>query len=254
MTPDTAFYLTAIPAVVLVGLTKGGMGEALSMMGVPLLAFVVSPVKAAAILLPVLIFMDWVSLWIWRKHGSRQLLLSMLPGALVGIGIGWATAAMVPGAILRLLIGAMTILFAIRYFHNRYRAARGVVLPVRQPNRAAAGFWGTLSGYTSFVTHAGGPPFQIYALPLGLDPKEFTGTSVRFFAILNIVKLGAYASLGQIDTENLWISITLLPLAPFATIAGAWIVKRMRAETYYPVMYGMAFLAGIRLFISGLPF
>ena len=68
------------------------------------------------------------------------------------------------------------------------------------------------------------------------------------------MKLGAYASLGQIDTENLWISITLLPLAPFATIAGAWIVKRMRAETYYPVMYGMAFLAGIRLFISGLPF
>ncbi len=253
MTPDTAFYLTAIPAVILVGLTKGGMGEALSMMGVPLLAFVISPVKAAAILLPVLIFMDWVSLYIWRKHGNRQLLLSMLPGALLGIAIGWTTAALVPGAFLRLLIGAMTILFALRYFHNRFHTARGTVVAARQPNRAAAGFWGTLSGYTSFVTHAGGPPFQIYALPLGLDPKEFTGTSVRFFAILNLVKLGAYASLGQIDTQNLWISLTLLPFAPFATMAGAWVVKRMRPETYYPLMYGMALLAGIRLFVSGLP-
>lgn len=253
MTPDTAFYLTAIPAVILVGLTKGGMGEALSMMGVPLLALVISPVKAAAILLPVLIFMDWVSLFIWRKHGNMQLLLSLLPGALLGIGIGWATAAMVPGEILRLLIGAMTVLFGLRYFYNRLRAARGATLVAKQPNRAAAGFWGTLAGYTSFVTHAGGPPFQIYALPLGLDPKEFTGTSVRFFAVLNLVKLGAYASLGQIDTENLWISLTLLPFAPFATMAGAWIVRRMRPETYYPVMYGMALLAGLRLFISGLP-
>lgn len=251
MTPDTAFYLTAIPAVILIGLTKGGMGEALSMMGVPLLALVVSPVKAAAILLPVLIFMDWVSLWIWRRHGNRQLLLSMLPGALAGIGIGWGTAALVPGSILRLLIGAMTILFAMRYFWNRYRAWRGAVLAVRGQNRVAASFWGTLSGYTSFVTHAGGPPFQIYALPLGLDPKEFTGTSVRFFAILNLVKLGAYASLGQLDTENLWISFTLLPFAPFATMAGAWVVKRMRPETYYPLMYGMAFLAGLRLFWTG---
>lgn len=253
MTPDTAFYLTAIPAVVLVGLTKGGMGEALSMMGVPLLALVVTPVKAAAILLPVLIFMDWVSLWIWRKHSNPTLLKVMLPGALIGVGIGWATAAMVPAGILRLLIGSMTIIFALRYFYNRYRANRGTPMPVRAHNRPAATFWGALSGYTSFVTHAGGPPFQIYALPLGLDPKDYTGTSVRFFAVVNMVKFGAYAALGQFDTDNLWISMTLLPFAPFATIAGAWIVKRMRPQTYYPFMYGMALLAAIKLFISGLP-
>ena len=254
MAPDLSFYLVAVPAVVLVGLTKGGMGEALSMMGVPLMAMVVAPVQAAAILLPVLIFMDWVSLWIWRKHGNMQVLKYMLPGALLGIGIGWGTAAMVPAFILRLVIGFTTILFALRYFYNLYRTEKGTVVAAKAQNTGAASFWGMLSGYTSFVTHAGGPPFQIYALPLGLDPKEFTGTSVRFFAVLNLVKFFAYASLGQFDTQNLWISATLLPFAPFATMAGAWIVKRMRPETYYPVMYGMALIAAIRLFITGLTF
>lgn len=253
MLADSAFYLAAIPAVILVGLTKGGMGEALSMMGVPLLAMVVSPVQAAAILLPILIFMDWVSLWIWRKHGNGTLLKVMLPGAMIGIAVGWATAAMVPASILRLLIGAMTILFALRYFYNRFRARGGVPVAASHHNPAAAGIWGTLSGYTSFVTHAGGPPFQIYALPLGLDPKEYTGTSVRFFAIVNAVKFFAYWQLGQFDSKNLMLSLTLMPFAPFATIAGAWVVKRMRPETYYPFMYGMALLAAVKLFVSGLP-
>lgn len=254
MHADSAFYLAAIPAVILVGLTKGGMGEALSMMGVPLLAMVVSPVQAAAILLPILIFMDWVSLWIWRKHSNAKLLKVMLPGAMIGIAIGWATAAMVPASILRLLIGAMTILFALRYFYNRFRARGGTAVAFSRHNPAAASIWGTLSGYTSFVTHAGGPPFQIYALPLGLDPKDYTGTSVRFFAIVNAVKFVAYWQLGQFDANNLWVSLTLMPFAPFATIAGAWVVKRMRPETYYPFMYGMALLAAVKLFASGLPF
>jgi uncharacterized membrane protein YfcA len=253
MQPDTAFYLAAIPAVILVGLTKGGMGEALSMMGVPLLAMVVSPVQAAAILLPILIFMDWISLWIWRKHGNGQILKVMLPGALIGIAVGWATAALVPASLLRMLIGATTILFALRYFYNRYRAGRGIPVTARSHNPVAGGIWGMLSGYTSFVTHAGGPPFQIYTLPLGLDPKDLTGASVRFFAIVNAIKFFAYWQLGQFDSGNLFVSLTLMPFAPFATIAGAWIVKRMRPETYYPVMYAMALIAAIKLFVSGLP-
>ncbi len=254
MHADSAFYLAAIPAVILVGLTKGGMGEALSMMGVPLLAMVVSPVQAAAILLPILIFMDWISLWLWRKHGNGTLLKVMLPGAMIGIGIGWLTAAMVPASILRLLIGGMTIVFALRYFYNRFRARGPVSVAVRSHNAVAGSIWGTLSGYTSFVTHAGGPPFQIYALPLGLDPKEYTGTSVRFFAIVNAVKFFAYWQLGQFDSNNLLTSLSLMPFAPFATIAGAWIVKRMRPETYYPFMYAMTLIAALKLFVSGLPF
>ena len=93
MSIDPSIYYVAIPAVILVGLTKGGMGEALALMGVPLLAIAVPPVQAAAILLPILVVMDCVSLWIWRQHNDRTLLKMLLPGALLGLAIGWATSA-----------------------------------------------------------------------------------------------------------------------------------------------------------------
>lgn len=122
MLPDIDFYLVAIPAVLLVGLAKGGMGEALSLMGVPILSMAVSPVQAAALLLPILIAMDIVSLWIWRKHGDRQTYIMLLPGALVGIAVGWATSAYVPRDALRLIIGLITVVFVLRYVYTLWRS------------------------------------------------------------------------------------------------------------------------------------
>jgi len=248
---DPSIYLAAIPAVLLVGLTKGGMGEALALMGVPLLAMAVPPVQAAAILLPILVVMDCVSLWIWRQHNDRKLLKMLLPGALVGIAIGWATSASVPRDALRLIIGLITVLFVARYFHNAWRMRHGHVVGARPHRLLPAAFLGTLAGYGSFVAHAGGAPFQVYGLPLKLPPREYTGAAVRFFAILNVIKLGPYFALGQLDTTNLTISATLVPLAIAATAAGGFIVKRMKPEVFYPFMYAMALAAGLKLVYDG---
>ncbi|WP_275784998.1 sulfite exporter TauE/SafE family protein [Pararhizobium gei] len=251
MLPDLEFYLIAIPAVMLVGLSKGGMGEAFSMMSVPLLSLVVAPVQAAALFLPILIAMDLVSLWIWRKHGDGKTLMILLPGALIGIGIGWATWAYVPRDALRLIIGLITVLFVLRYVHNVWRARRGIVVPAKPHRPVQATFFGAFAGYGSFVAHAGGPPFQIYTLPLKLPPREYTGTIVRFFAILNAVKLVPYFALGQLDLTNLTTSLTLFPPAMAATAVGAWIVRRMQPQVFYPFMYTMAFLAGLKLVFDG---
>ena len=247
MLPDMHFYLIAIPAVLLVGFSKGGMGEALALMGVPLLSLVVPPVQAAALLLPILIAMDMVSLWAWRHNGDRRTLLILLPGALIGIAIGWATAAVVPRDALRLIIGLIAVLFALRYAVQVWRVRRGLVVTARPHRPLLAGVLGAMSGYGSFVAHAGGPPFQVYALPLQLPPRDYTGTMVRFFAILNAVKLIPYFALGQLDTDNLVTSISLFPFAVAATMAGAFFVRRMKPQTFYPFMYTMAFLAGLRL-------
>ncbi|WP_018235571.1 sulfite exporter TauE/SafE family protein [Ensifer sp. BR816] len=252
MLPDLDFYLVAVPAVLLVGLSKGGMGEALSLMGVPILSMAVSPVQAAALLLPILIAMDIVSLWIWRKNGDRKTLTMLLPGAIAGIAIGWATSAYVPRDALRLIIGAITVVFVLRYAYTVWRSRSGAAILPKQHRLGPAALWGSFAGYGSFVAHAGGPPFQIYALPLKLDPREYTGTIVRFFAILNAVKLIPYFALGQLDTSNLATSATLFPLAMVATACGAWIVRRMKPQVFYPFMYAMAFIAGSRLVWDGL--
>lgn len=247
---DASFYFIAIPAVILVGLSKGGMGDALGLLGVPILSFAVPPLQAAAILLPILIVMDMAALWSWRKHNNASLLKIMLPGAMIGIAIGWATSAIVPVYVMRLIIGLVAISFTARFYYNRYLAGNVQHAP-RAHNIARAGFWSTLSGYGSFVAHAGGAPFQVYGLPLKLPPADYTGTAVRFFAILNAVKLIPYFMLGELDTTNLTLSATLFPLAPIATIAGAWLVRRMHPEFFYPFMYGMCGLAGIKLTYDG---
>lgn len=81
---------------------------------------------------------------------------------------------------MRLVLGAITVVFAGRYFLRRLRGESHDARPAKPQRAVAATGWGTLAGYGSFVAHAGGPPFEIYALPLKLDPKTYTGTSVRF--------------------------------------------------------------------------
>lgn len=245
---DPSFYAVAIPAVILVGLSKGGFGGAMGFVGVPLMALAMSPVQAAAILLPIMVLMDAVSLWTWRGIYHRATLAVMLPGALLGIGIGWLTAAIVTADMVRFIVGAIAILFVGRWL---YQLARHGSDHVATPSRAAGAFWGTVAGFTSFVAHVGGPPFQIYALPLKLNPRVFTGTSVIFFAITNAVKLIPYFALGQFDATNLTASAVLMPIAPLATLAGAWLVRRMRPEIFYPFTYGTVALIAGKLIYDG---
>lgn len=252
MPHDLTFFFAAIPAVVLVGMSKGGLGGAFSLLGVPLLALAVTPMQAAAIFLPILIVMDWVALYAWRQHNDRKTLLLLLPGGLLGIGLGWMTSTTIPADAMRLVLGVITITFAGRYFINRIKGLTHDDIPARPQRPAYAGLWGTVAGYGSFIAHAGGPPFEIYALPLKLDPKTYTGTSVRFFAILNAIKVIPYVALGQLDLGNFTASLTLMPVAFLSTMLGAFVVRRLAPQTFYPLIYGATLLAGLKLFWDGL--
>ena len=245
---DPLFYAAAVPAVILVGLSKGGLGGAMGFLGVPLISLVVPTVQAAAILLPILCLMDLVSLWNWRGTYDRRLLWSFLPTAIIGIGIGWLTAAIVTEGMIRFIVGAVAVVFVGRWLVTKL--AGGVVRPSK-PNRLAAAFWGIISGFTSFVAHLGGPPFQVYALPLRMDPKLFVGTSVILFAAMNGIKLVPYFLLGEFDSANLMAAAVLLPFAPLATLAGAWLVRRMRPELFYNFSYITVGLIALKLIYDG---
>ncbi|MCR4267252.1 sulfite exporter TauE/SafE family protein [Nitratireductor sp. ZSWI3] len=251
MTPiltDPTFYLAALPAVFLVGLSKGGFGGAMALLGVPLLSLVVPPVQAAAILLPILIVMDMVSLWAWRGFFDPRTLSIMLPGALLGIAIGWATAAVVTEGHVRVIVGLVALAFFLRWLSEKL-GGRDRIASHSAPRGL---FWGATAGFTSFVAHAGGPPYQVYALPLKQDPKLYTGTSVIFFAVVNAVKLIPYFALGQFDQANLTASLMLVPLAPVATLTGVWVIKRMKPAVFYPFMYGMVLIVSLKLIHDGL--
>jgi uncharacterized membrane protein YfcA len=251
MLTDPNFYAVAIPAVALVGLSKGGLGGAFALIGVPLLAFAVPPIQAAAIFLPILLVMDAVALWAWRAHNDRPTLFAMLPGAIIGIGLGWATSTYVSADAMRLVLGAISVVFALKYFVESWLAYKGQETGAASQRPVAGTFWGSLAGYASFVAHAGGPPFQIYVLPLKLDPRTYTGTSTRFFAILNAIKVIPYFALGELDSTNLTLSATLLPVALISTLVGARLVHFLKPNVFYPLMYGMVLLAGSKLLYDG---
>lgn len=244
---DPWFYAAAVPSVILVGLSKGGLGGAMALIGVPLMALVVPPVQAAAILLPILIVMDIVSLWTWRGERDPTTLKLMLPGAMAGIGLGWLTAAYVTSGAVRLIVGVVALAFFARWLAQTLGARERTT----RHSGVRATFWGTVAGFTSFVAHAGGPPFQVYALPLKQSPAIYVGTSVVFFAVVNAVKLIPYFALGQFDGANLTASAVLMPIAPLATLAGAWIVRRMKPQVFYPFMYTMVLIVGAKLVWDG---
>ena len=246
MITDPWFYAAAIPAMVILGLSKGGF-TAVGILTIPILALVISPVQAAAIVLPILVLSDLVAVVSYRGIYDAKTLTIMLPGAMVGIAIGWWTAAWVTEHEIRLIVGAISVLFALNYwFRHRLR---------QEPhghNVAAGGFWGIVTGFTSFVSHAGGPPFQMYAVPLRLTPRVFAGTSVIMFAVVNTVKLVPYFLLGQFDATNLETSAILLPVSIPATFAGIWLVKVLDASVFYRAVYVLIFAVGLYLVWEGL--
>lgn len=230
--------------VVLVGLSKGGLGGAFGLMGVPVLSLAMPPVLAAALLLPILLMMDAVSLMSWRRYRDWSLLKTLLPAAMLGIALGWVSAAVTPDAVVRLLVGIVALAFGARAVLGRFVGA-----PRHRPGMGWV--WGAVSGFTSFVAHAGGPPFQVHVLPMRLDPRVYTGTSVLFFAVVNAVKVVPYAALGFLDARVLVSALVMLPLAVVAVLIGAAIVRRMRAEVFYPFTYAMVTLVGLKLVWDG---
>ncbi|MDY8109410.1 sulfite exporter TauE/SafE family protein [Fulvimarina sp. 2208YS6-2-32] len=246
MIMDPWFYVAAVPAVFLVGMSKGGFGGTLALLGVPLMALAISPVAAAGILLPIMIVMDAIALLAWRGTVSRAVLLQMLPASMVGIALGYATSAVFPPDAIRVVIGLLSLWFVANWWFR----LRGAETEAPQ-HRGRAAFWGACAGYGSFVAHAGGPPFQVYVAPLRLPPAHYAGTAVVFFAATNAVKLVPYYLLGQFSDENLATSLMLLPLAPVATLFGVWIARRLKPELFYRIVYAFLVPVGIKLVHDG---
>lgn len=244
---DPIFYLAAIPAVILVGLAKGGFAG-VGVLAMPLLALVMSPIRAASIMLPVLIAQDAISVWFYRNTFDRRNLAIMIPGACVGIGLGYVFAAYVSDAAIALAVGLIAVVFAARHLLH----ARKVDVARSQSHAALGVLWGGVAGFVSMIANAGAPPFQVYVLPQRLPRDVFVGTSVFFFAAVNWIKIPPFLALGLFTRENLATSAALLPLAAVSTWLGVWLVRRVSVERFYTIIYLTMIGVGLKLIYDGL--
>ena len=240
---DPIFYAAALPAVVLLGLAKGGFGG-LGMLSLPLMALVIPPLQAAAIMQPILMVQDVVSIWAFRRHFSRRNLMILVPSSFVGVVLAYLLASYVSDAGVKLAVGAISVVFGAA----RLVIEAGPRPPAATPAGTLAGwFWGVLTGFTSMVAHAGGPPFQVYVMPQRLSRDAFIGTGAILFAMINWMKVPPYFALGLLTPGNLLTSAALFPLAILSTWAGVLLVRRVRGESFYKVIYALLILVGLKL-------
>lgn len=238
------FFVIGGAAAFLVGASKGGL-PMVGGLGVPLLALVMPPVAAAALLLPVYIVSDAVGLWAYRKEYSPRNLAILLPAMTFGVGLGWATAKITPEWMVTLLVGLVGI----------YYCASVVLRRASPPKRADIPrglFWGTISGFTSFVSHTGGPPFQTYVLPQKLPKMMFAGTSTIAFAVINFLKLLPYWALGEFNPGNLETAALLSPVAIAGALIGYKATTVIPERIFYRAVEIALFIISLKLIYDSL--
>ena len=248
--PDVpfAFYPVAAFAILLTGISKGGFAGAAGGLAVPLMTLFVDPAMAAGIMLPILCAMDIFSVHAYRGKWSRKHLAALVPGALVGIVLGGLAFGVMSADAVRLIVGVISVTFALNQaFGITQRVATRLAAEPVPPGRVAGMFWGTASGFTSTLAHAGGPPFAIWMLPQKLDRTTLVATSAVFFLVVNYVKLLPYALLGQLNTGNLATALLFAPLAPAGIWLGVWLHRRIPERGFYMVSYVLLFVTGVKL-------
>lgn len=238
---DPFFYLVAVPAVLLLGISKSGFGAGFGSLAVPLMALAVSVPQAAAILMPVLLLMDLLGMAAFRRHLDRRLLWFLLPWGLAGIALGTLLFRLLDGRAVAGILGGVILAFL----------AQRLLFPPKPdsppPPRWVGALLSATSGFTSFIAHAGGPPINAYVIPLRLSPVLFTGTMAFFFFFINLSKWVPYYWLGLLDWRNLGTSLVLLPLAPLGVWVGVRIAHRIQPLLFYRLIHIGMFLTAVKL-------
>lgn len=241
MITDPWFYAVALPAVLLLGLSKSGFGGGFGALAVPLMALVVPVPQAAAILLPVLLLADMLGLASLMRVRDRALVRLLLPAGLVGTVLGTVSFGLLPASMVAGVVGVITLAFlAVRTLFPPHADAA-------PPPRWLGLVLGTVSGFTSFVAHAGSPPLAFYVMPLRLQPVVFTATLSVFFAAINLSKWIPYAWLGLIDSRNMLTSLALLPATPLGVWLGLRFVRRVPQLLFYRLFSLGMLLTGCKL-------
>ena len=238
---DWYFYAVAVPAVLLLGISKSGFGAGFGSLAVPIIALAVTVPQAAAILMPVLLLMDLLGMAAFRKNFDIALLKFLVPCGLVGTVVGALLFKVLDAKVVAGIVGAFTLLFL----------AQRLLFPPRPdsapPPRWLGGILAVTSGFTSFVSHAGGPPISAYVIPLRMSPLNFTATLAYFFFVINLSKWVPYAWLGLLDLRNMATSLVLLPIAPLGVWVGVRMAKTISPVLFYRLLYVGMLLTGCKL-------
>ena len=242
---NSLFFISVVPAIVLYGIAKSGLGGSISLISVPLMTVVMPLQQALAIILPILIFSDIIAVYRFRREFNFSILKVIVPFAAVGIIIGSLTFSYFSENLLKFIVGIMGFLFAGHYFLFK----KEKTIPAKQ-NFLKGAICSSIAGFSSFCVHSGGTPTSLYLLPLRLKKEIYVGTRVIFFCFVNLLKLPLYIYLSMVNFDTLYQSITLFPLAVIGIFIGYKLLKIIKENLFYNIIYALILASSTKLIID----
>ena len=242
---NSLFFISVVPAIVLYGIAKSGLGGSISLISVPLMTVVMPLQQALAIILPILIFSDIIAVYRFRREFNFSILKLIVPFAAVGIIIGSLTFSYFSENLLKFIVGIMGFLFAGHYFLFK----KEKTIPAKQ-NYLKGAICSSIAGFSSFCVHSGGTPTSLYLLPLRLKKEIYVGTRVIFFCFVNLLKLPLYIYLSMVNFDTLYQSISLFPLAVIGIFIGYKLLKIIKENLFYNIIYALILASSAKLIID----
>lgn len=238
--------LITFGGVFLICFMKGAFGGGFSIVGIPLLSLVMDPVTAGGLLAPLFIAMDLFALRYWKPSTwSKPDLVLLLPGLVIGIGLGYLLFRVLDHRAVALVMAVVTLIFVGLWFFGDPKV---IIAPRSTPKAVAAGL---ASGVTTMVAHSGGPPLAMYLLPLGLTKEVYAGTTSLFFTVGNATKAVPWLLLTR-PSGNEWI---VMAICLFAIPTGVWLGWRLHGrldqQQVFRACYGLLVVTALKLLWDG---
>ena len=230
-------------------MAKAGFGGGAGVVGTPLMALSIPIAEAVGLMLPLLIISDVFSVWHYRTNYHRRSVRLLLAGSVAGVAVGTAFFGYFIGnqRVLQIGVGALALLFVAFQVARVYITG---LAQARTPSSAEGLLMGALSGFASTLAHAGGPPVSIYMIPQRLARDLFVGTTVIFFAGLNLIKVVPYYELGLWQIGDVWTVLALAPLCFAGVRLGIFLNRRFTDVWFTRLIYALLVVMGVKLLLS----
>jgi len=242
---DLLFFICVVPAIIIFGIAKSGLGGSIALISIPLMTVVMPLGQALAVILPILILSDFIAVYRFRKEFDLDTLKLIVPFSAIGIFVGSVTFSYFSEDLLKFIIGLMGFLFSAQYFLFK----KNKNIPTKR-SFTKGSICSTFAGFTSFCVHAGGTPTSIYLLPLRMKKEIYVGTRVIFFTFVNLIKFPFYISLSMITHDSLKQSMMLFPLSVIGILVGYQILKYIEENIFYNIIYILILISSSRLLYS----
>jgi uncharacterized protein len=248
MITDPWLWACAVLGAFMVGVAKAGI-TGLSILSIALFTQVFpSSKQASGLILPLLIFGDFVAVFAYRKHTQWRFLWRLFPWTALGVFLGYLTMGRISDHTAKVMIGAIILLLAAMSFARRYvpgqRADTGL-----QIHWTVAALIGMLAGFITLIANAAGPLMAIYFVAMRLPKMQYVGTAAVFFMLLNLFKVPFMVDLGLITTRSFGFNLALAPAVVIGAFGGRWLLLRVNQELFEKLVLALSAIGGILLFL-----